>query len=89
MPKSRHVIRPDVKEQILKRLREEGVPVAKLAEEHGISTKTIYGWLSRGMTDKQPSTLAYAKLKKENQALKELVGNLTFMLEAEKKKIAR
>ena len=48
MPKSRHIIRPDVKVQILKRLKEDGVPVAQLAEEHGISTKTIYNWLSRG-----------------------------------------
>jgi transposase-like protein len=89
MPRTHHVIRPDVKAQILKRLKEEGVPVAKLADEHGVSTKTIYGWLSRGIADKQPSLLAYAKLKKENQALKELVGNLTLYLEAEKKKTAR
>ena len=88
MPKH-HVIRADVKAQILKRLKEDGVPVTKLAEEHGISTKTIYGWLSRGAMSKQPSLLAYAKLKKENLALKELVGNLTLMLEAEKKKTTR
>ncbi len=89
MPKSRHIIRPDVKAQILKRLKEDGVPVAKLAEEHGISGKTIYNWLSRGVVHNQPSLLAYAKLKKENQMLKELVGNLTLFLENEKKKTAR
>lgn len=88
MPK-RHVIRPDIKAQILKRLKEDGVPVAKLAEEHGISTRTIYGWLSRGAASSQPSLLAYAKLKKENQMLKELVGNLTLYLDKEKKKTAR
>ena len=88
MPK-RHVIRPDVKAQILKRLKEDGVPVATLAEEHGISTKTIYNWLSRGTVNNQPSLLAYAKLKKENQTLKELVGNLTLYLDKEKKKTSR
>lgn len=88
MPK-RHVIRPDVKAQILKRLKEDGVPVATLAEEHGISTKTIYNWLSRGTVNNQPSLLAFAKLKKENQILKELVGNLTLYLDKEKKKTAR
>ena len=88
MPK-RHVIRPDVKSQILKRLKEEGVPVVKLAEEHGVSTKTIYGWLSRGAINKQPSLLAYAKLKKENQRLKELVGLLSLELQTEKKKTTR
>lgn len=89
MPKTQHVIRPDVKAQILKRLKEEGVPVAKLAEEHGISPRTIYGWLSKGTLTNQPSLLAYAKLKKENQSLKELVGNLTLYLENEKKKTNR
>ncbi|HUD06455.1 MAG TPA: transposase [Candidatus Saccharimonadales bacterium] len=88
MPK-RHVIRPDVKAQVLKRLKEDGVPVAKLAEEHGISTKTIYGWLSRGTVNNQPSVLAYAKLKKENQMLKELVGLVSLELQTEKKKTIR
>lgn len=85
----RHVIRADVKAQILKRLKEDGVPVAQLAEEHGVSTKTIYGWLSRGATNKQPSLLAYAKLQKENQRLKELVGLLSLELQTEKKKTTR
>ena len=37
---SKHLIRADIKAQILKRLKEEGVPVAKLAEEHGINPRT-------------------------------------------------
>lgn len=88
MPK-RHVIRPDVKAQILKRLKEDGVPVTQLAVEHGISTKTIYNWLSRGVVNNQPSVLAYAKLRKENQRLKELVGLLSLELQTEKKKTTR
>ncbi len=88
MPK-RHIIRADIKAQILKRLKDEGVPVAKLAEEHGIAPGTIYNWLSKGTVNKQPSLLAYAKLKKENQQLKELVGQMTYLLETEKKKTAR
>jgi transposase-like protein len=89
MPKTRHIIRPDVKAQVLKRLKEDGIPVAKLAEEHGISTKTIYGWLSRGIETERPTMLAYAKLKKENQMLKQLVGQITLFLETEKKKTTR
>lgn len=89
MPKTRHVIRPDVKAQILKRLKEDGVPVAKLAEEHGVSTKTIYHWLSKGVLNERPSVLAYAKLKKENQQLKELVGLLSLELQTAKKKTIR
>ncbi len=88
MPK-RHIIRADVKAQILKRLKEDGVPVAELAEEHGIAPGTIYNWLSKGVINKQPSLLAYAKLKKENQALKELIGHMTYLLDSEKKKTTR
>jgi len=89
MPKTIHVIRPDVKAQILKRLKEEGIPVAKLAEEHGISPRTIYGWLSKGAVSNQPSLLAFAKLKKENQQLKELVGLLSLEIQTAKKKTIR
>ena len=35
----------EIKEQILKRIKEEGVSVADAAVEHGISTKTIYNWM--------------------------------------------
>ena len=89
MVKVNHVIRPDVKAQILKRLKDEGIPVSQLAQEHGISPRTIYGWLSKGVVHDRPSLLAYAKLKKENQALKELVGNLTLYMENAKKKTTR
>lgn len=85
----RHIIRPEIKAELLKRLKEDGIPVAKLSEEYGIATGTIYRWLSRGATNNQPSLLAYAKLKKENQALKELVGQLTLFLDNEKKKTTR
>ena len=63
--------------------------MAKLAEEHGIAPGTIYNWLSKGTVSKQPSLLAYSKLKKENQQLKELVGHMTYLLETEKKKTTR
>lgn len=87
MPKTRSVIRPEIKEQILFRLKNEGVPVVKLAEEHGISTKTIYGWLAKEATG-HPSLLEYSKLKKRNQVLSELLGQVMMDLELLKKKRA-
>ena len=41
-------ISKETKDQILKRIKEEGLPVAKVAEEHGVSTAAIYTWLSKG-----------------------------------------
>ena len=81
----RHRIAPDVKEQVLKRLKEDGIPAAQLAEEHGISVHTIYGWLSKRVAG-QPTLKELIKLKKENKMLMELVGAITMKLsQAEKR----
>ena len=88
MPKKHHIIRAEVKEQILSRMKNEGIPVAKLAEEHGISPATIYNWLGVQSTG-SASTLELAKLRRQNQLLSELVGRLTLELEGVKKKKGR
>ena len=78
-------ISSEIKEQILKRIKEEGLPVAKVAEEHGISTATIYGWLSKGIKA-QPSWKEFSGLQKQNKELLALVGELTINLSKIKKK---
>lgn len=87
MPKKGHVIRKDVKEQILARLKNEGIPVAQLAEEHGIHPSTVYNWLGGQSTGAQ--TLELARLRRQNQFLSELLGRVTMELERSKKKKAR
>jgi len=85
MPKGYPSVSREVKEQILKRIKEEGVPVTQAAQEHGLKSRTIYQWISRGVTA-SPSILEIAKLKRENQALKELLGELTLEMSLVKKK---
>lgn len=85
MPKLRQIVRPELKKQILNRIKQEGVSVSQIAEEHGIASTTIYGWLGKGVTA-PPSVLELAKLKRENQALKEILGQITFELSLAKKK---
>jgi len=80
-----HRVARDVREQILKRIKEEGIPVLQAADEHGVSTKTIYGWLTKG-TSKNPSWMEVAKLKKQNQDLLALVGEITMKLSQAQKK---
>lgn len=80
----RYRIAPEVKEQILKRIK-EGVTVAQAAKDHGISEQTIYQWLSKGVQG-QPSWKEFSKLQKENQMLKELIGDLTVKLSHPQKK---
>ena len=76
----------EVKQDILRRIKEEGIPVIQLAKEHGISDSTIYGWL--GATVKGvPTWSDLAKLQKQNRELLALVGELTLRLSAAQKKI--
>ena len=50
MNKKHHRIAADVKADILRRVKEEGVSVAQAAKDHGISEGTIYGWMVKGAT---------------------------------------
>lgn len=87
MPKGKFKVSPEVKQQILKRIKEEGVSVTQAAEEHGLSTQTIYGWIAKGVTA-PPSVLEVSRLKREVQTLHEIIGRLTVKLSlAEKKDI--
>lgn len=74
-----------MKEQILTRIKNEGVSILQAAKDHGVSTHSIYKWLG-GSAD-GPSYADVAKLKKENKALLELVGEMTLKLSETQKKI--
>jgi len=75
----------EIKEQILKRIKDEGITVAQAATEHGISTKTIYNWM-RGKTESDGSILEISRLKRENRELLEIIGDLTHEVRKSKKK---
>ena len=79
-------VHPDVKKQIIERIREGGSAV-EIAKEHRISKNTIYGWLSKSASA-PPSILEPSKLRRENEALLEIIGRLTVELSAEKKEAA-
>lgn len=85
MPKGHSLVSKEVKEQIIKRIKEEGLPVAQAASEHGLKPRSIYQWIAKGVTA-PPSILEISKLKRENQALKELLGQITLEMSLTKKK---
>lgn len=77
-------IAPELKEQVLTRIKNDGITVAQAAKDHGVSTHSIYKWLG-GEAD-APSYAEMAKLRRENKSLLELVGEMTLKLsEAQKK----
>lgn len=81
-----HRISLEVKDQIINRIKNEGVSVAEAAKDHGISDGTIYGWIAKKV-EGQPTISENIKLKRENEQLKMLVGEITLKLsETQKKK---
>jgi transposase-like protein len=82
----RHKIAPDLKEQIINRIKNEGVTVIQAAKDHGVSEGTIYTWLAKKV-EGNPSLSEIIRLKKENAQLFQLVGEITLKLsESQKKK---
>ena len=79
-----HVIAKEIKEQILKRIKEDGVTVANAALEHGVSTKTIYNWM-RSKTVQADGVMEIGKLRRENKELLEIIGRLTHNMSKSKK----
>lgn len=77
-------IAKEIKEEILHKIKAEGLSVSDAGKQYGVSTKTIYGWLSK-QNEKVPNILAINKLKRENQQLKEIVGIVTLELEKVKR----
>lgn len=77
---------------IPKEIREEvvakaklGEKIAQLAQTYGISSKTIYGWLTKNSDEESVSIVKYNKLKRENEELKRLVGEVTLTMSLGKK----
>lgn len=83
--KKTYRVAKEVKTDILRRVKEEGVAVAQAAKDHGLHESTIYQWLSAGATG-VPSWGEFARLQKQNRELFEVVGELTVKLSQAQKK---
>ncbi len=77
-------IAAEVKAEILDKVK-SGESITKIAAEHGISNRTIYGWLSKKAFS-NVSVVGYNRIRKENEQLKQIIGILTLEVEKFKKK---
>ena len=77
-------IAKEIKEEVLAKAR-AGEKVRSLADQYGISDRTIYAWLRQNTGEEVISILKYNKLKRENEELKRLVGELTLGMSLGKK----
>ncbi len=79
-----HRVSKAIKEEIIHKVQ-AGERVAELAEQYAVSTKTIYAWLRQESGEGVVSVLEYNKMKRENEELKRLIGELTLDMHLQKK----
>ena len=85
MSKQGYRISKEIKDEILNKIKNNGLGVVDAAKQYGISDKTIYNWLgtkARGTV----SILEHNKVKKENEQLKQIIGDLTIKMSMDAKK---
>lgn len=85
MTKKNQKISTEIKEEVINKIKHEGISVKEAAKLYGVSDRAIYDWL--GKQAKGTVTLVeYNRLKRENDQLKQLVGEVTLKLSAQEKR---
>jgi transposase len=77
-------IKKHLKNEILEKIKNEGLAVKEASELYNVHIRTIYGWLNKEL-DQGVSILKFNKLKKENGDLYKIIGKLTVALKKEGK----
>jgi len=61
------------KDEILLLIK-NGTKVSEVCTQHNLNSKTVYAWLRNQADNTGTSSLEVARLRKENQELKEIIG---------------
>lgn len=85
MAKQGYKIAKEIKDEIINKLKHEGQSVSELATKYGISNRTIYAWLGTKATG-SVSLIEFNRVKKENDQLKQLIGDITLKLSTQEKR---
>jgi putative transposase len=80
----RKIIPKEIKEEVLSKVKSGG-KVMELAKQYGVSDKSIYVWLRQDSGDEVVSVVKYNRLKRENEELKRLIGEITLEMSLGKK----
>ncbi len=75
MPRGYPSLTNEQKKEITARIKEKGERVADLAKEYGVNPRNIYDFLSKTGQD-NGTLLEISKLKREKDALLQIVGQL-------------
>jgi len=85
MAKQSYRIAKEIKDEIINKLKHDGLSVMDAAKQYGISDKTIYNWLGTKAKG-SVSLLEFNRIKKENDQLKQLIGDITLKFSAQEKR---
>ena len=74
----------EIREEVLTKIR-NGRKVSAVSTEYGINEQTIRNWLERDTGGARAEVLEMSRLRRENESLLRLVGQLTYESEMHKK----
>lgn len=64
-----------IKDRIIDKIKNDGMSVREASNEFGVSVKAIYNWIGvRGRVE--PGVIELGKLRRENECLKQIIGQL-------------
>lgn len=73
------------KATILSAVKDEGMGIINAAKKYQVSTKTIHRWLHQQTKNEHTSTAEVERLKRENQTLKVLLGEVVLNQQLKRK----
>ena len=75
MPRGYPALNETQKQEIIRRVTDNGEKVSELSKEYGVVSKTIYKLLGR-KANQSSAVLELSKLRRENEALLSIIGSL-------------
>ena len=75
----------EIKEQVLSRIKNDGITANKAANDAGISPKTVYGWLTKESVKTDCNIIEFNRLKRQNEGLYQIIGKLTAEIDKQKR----
>jgi len=75
----------EIKEQVLSRVKNDGVSALQVAKNAGISSTVVYAWLKKESAKTDCNIIEFNRLKKQNEGLYQIIGKLTVEIDKQKK----
>lgn len=68
----------ELKEEIINKIKSEGITAVEAAKRYGIDVNNIYRWVSAGVGGAKSNVWETNRLKRENRELKQIIGEMMF-----------